>query len=53
MNEEMTFEITSFVGLLENGDKLSKNKKTALTKGMHTSAKSITYDGSLHRIILA
>lgn len=53
MTGELAFEIISFVGRLENGDKLSKEEKDALIDNPATTAKSIKTAGDLHRITLA
>lgn len=53
MTADLAFEIISFMGQLENGDKLSKDEKLALAEAASTSAKSIKFDGDLHSITLA
>ncbi|XP_055304146.1 uncharacterized protein LOC129569380 [Sitodiplosis mosellana] len=53
ITEDVAFEITSFVGLLENGDKMSVEEKNVIIQDPAVKAASIKYDGDLHRITLA
>lgn len=49
----MAFGIVSFVGRLENGDKMSDAEKSAIIENPALTAASIKFDGDSHRITLA
>lgn len=50
LTSDLAFEITSFVGRLDNGDDLSKDRKDELAANLTVTAKTILFDGDLHRI---
>lgn len=52
MTGDLAFDITSFVGRLENGGNIEEVKKS-LNENPESLAKSIKFDGDLHRITVA
>lgn len=52
MTGDLAFDIASFVGRLENGGNIEEVKKS-LNENPEALAKSIKFDGDLHRITMA